>query len=62
MVKGDKKANRANEVLTIEATINMHKRLHGMYVGVFCFDVLRLVVVGCRSLLFYRLELWIANA
>ena len=33
MAKGDKKAaSRAAEVMTIETTINLSKRLHGMYV------------------------------
>ncbi len=32
MAKGDKKVNRAAEVLTVETTINLNKRLHGMYV------------------------------
>jgi hypothetical protein len=32
MAKGDKKTSRVNEVKSIEATINMHKRLHGVYV------------------------------
>ena len=35
MAKGDKKAaSRAAEVMTIETTINLSKRLHGMYVSV----------------------------
>jgi hypothetical protein len=31
MAKGDKKVNRASEVMTVETTINLNKRLHGMY-------------------------------
>eukprot|EP00455_Lapot_gusevi_P033452 TRINITY_DN365_c0_g1_i3.p2 TRINITY_DN365_c0_g1~~TRINITY_DN365_c0_g1_i3.p2 ORF type:complete len:121 (+),score=46.05 TRINITY_DN365_c0_g1_i3:58-420(+) len=30
MAKGNKKANPASDVVTVEATVNLHKRLHGV--------------------------------